>query len=200
MQYNKLLDSLSDQAKAEREEIIAAARKKAEAIVKAAVDGVEEKPQVAEEVQAAVEEVKAAAGPKEARKKESAPQRRRLSRAVLQAQYEYYLQAIETAKNSLRKICERPDYSQMLKKLLQEAAVDFPAAATVLVRPQDVAVVKGVLDELNLKLVVVSSQEAPVGVVVSSQNGKLVRYNTLNSRLEKALPHLSTRIANVLYG
>ncbi len=199
MQYNKLLESLSDQAKAEREEILAAARKKAEAIVKAAVDGVEEKPQVVEEIQAATGGVKAAAGAKEV-KKESAPQRRRVSKVVLQAQHEYYLQAIETTRSGLRKVCERPDYSQVLKKLLQEATADFPAAATVLVRPQDVAAVKGMLEKLNLKLVVVSSQDAPVGVVVSSQDGKLVRYNTLNSRLEKALPHLSTQIASVLYG
>ena len=193
MQYEELLKALDDQVEAEREELIASARKKGDAIVKTAIQEVERRIKLAMEHQ---EREKSA---KEEQKKRT-PQQRKVSRLILQIQYELYQQSIETARKSLSNIGERSDYPQILKKLIQEAVAGFDSAAKVSVRPQDVPQIKKILEELKLKLEIVSHPGVSAGVIVSSKDGKLVRSNTLESRLDRALPHLSTQIAQVLYG
>ncbi len=89
-----------------------------------------------------------------------------------------------------------PDYALILRGLIAEAVATLGEAelrggrAALEIDPRDERHIRPILDELGINLQVVASLQSWGGVVVTSGDGRIVVNNTLEARLERAMPFL----------
>ncbi len=107
--------------------------------------------------------------------------------------------AVGRAREILESARERSDYDALLGALLDEALSDFDGPVTIVVHPDDAAVVRSKLAQKNgSEYMVETSAEVSMGVVVRSQDGRIMIENSLHSRLDRALPDLRAQLADLL--
>lgn len=133
----------------------------------------------------------------------AAERARRLYQAKLEALHtvgEIRNRLIETmlaeTRRRLTNLRADPDYPLILRRLIAEAVdalgdAELHCGRVVLeIDPCDELHIRHILNDLSLNLQVVSSLHGWGGVVVTSGDGRVVVNNTLESRLERAMPFL----------
>jgi V/A-type H+-transporting ATPase subunit E len=152
-------------------------------------------------------ELKAAIAREEARRAAlwpaAAEQARRLHQAKLEALRivgEIRTQLFETTlieiRRRLAELRADPDYPLILRRLLAEAldalgeVEQQHGRVVVEIDPCDAQYLYPILNDLHLNLQVVSTLQGWGGVVIASGDGRVVVNNTLESRLERAIPFL----------
>jgi vacuolar-type H+-ATPase subunit E/Vma4 len=89
-----------------------------------------------------------------------------------------------------------PDSALVLRRLITEAIgalgeAELHSGRVVLeIDPRDERHIGRIMNELGVNLQVVSSLRSWGGVVVTSGDGRIVANNTLEARLERAMPYL----------
>lgn len=120
-------------------------------------------------------------------------------RLQVQVQDAAFLAAVRCAQQTLAASRQRPDYDQILNRLLDEALAHFDEPVQVVVAPEDVDRVQPLLEARPGQPHTVETQTglAP-GVVVRSSDGRVVTENTAESRLQRALVDLRPLLADLL--
>lgn len=192
MSYQSLFNVLEGQIDSECQEIIAAAQKRGDGIIRAAKQEVEKLNKQLLEESTKREEVKD--------REQAVTQNYKLSKLLTQVKLEVFQQLFDTVKNKLSELPSKPEYSCVLKKLIQEATSDFPECTKIKVNPRDTSLAEKILSELKLKLEVESTRDFSAGVVATSADGRMSICNNLELRLKKLIPIISPQVANILYG
>jgi V/A-type H+-transporting ATPase subunit E len=193
MSYQKLFKVLENQIDSEANEIITAAQKKADVIIRSARQKVEAmNKQLLEESNKKEDFAKS--------DKQVSAKKYKLSKLLLPVKNENFQQVIDTTRKKLNNLPQQAEYSRVLKKLIREVTTSLPECAAINVNPRDVALAQKILKELQLKLEVKTSHKVSSGVIASSADGRLSVCNTIDSRLEKLIPHISPQVVGILYG
>lgn len=122
-------------------------------------------------------------------------------RLQVQVQDAAFLAAVRRAQETLASSRQRPDYAEILGRLLDEALAHFDEPVQIVVAPEDVDRVQTLLEAHPGQPLSVEAQAglAP-GVVVRSLDGRIVTENTVESRLQRALTDLRPLLADLLSG
>lgn len=120
-------------------------------------------------------------------------------RLQVQVQDAAFLAAVRCAQQTLAASRQRPDYDQILDRLLAEALAHFDEPVQVVVAPEDLDRVQALLEARPGQPHGVEAQAgvAP-GAVVRSSDGRIVTENTVESRLQRALVDLRPLLADLL--
>jgi len=195
MGYQELIETLEKQVESECQEIIASARRRADAIIQAARQEVERiNQQMVEETE------RQQGGVSDKEKGKKAARIRRVSAMMLKVKHDLLTETLEEAKKSLPKLRQRRDYPEVLRRLIQEAVADFADCRTLVVNQEDVEQAKKIAADLGLQVEIEPTREFCGGVVARSQDGRRMVWNSLESRLERLIPVVSTEVAKILYG
>ncbi len=103
---------------------------------------------------------------------------------------------LERSRESLAGIRADPVYPSVLRRLIMEALTDLrqslaPGEGICLeADPRDCAVLERLLSEIDPELPVSYPLNCCGGVVASSSDGRIIAINTLEARLERAIPSL----------
>jgi vacuolar-type H+-ATPase subunit E/Vma4 len=192
MNYQDLFKALDSQIEAETQEVIASAQRRADAIIRGARQEIERLNKRLLEESARQEAAES--------KGQASARRYKLSKLLLQTKYELFQQTLGAARKKLSQLPQKPEYSRVLKKLIQESTADFPECTRIRVNTRDVSLAKKILDELRLKLEVEPTTDFSAGVVATSADGRMSIRNTLELRLERLISLISPEVARVLYG
>lgn len=116
-------------------------------------------------------------------------------RRLVEVQEQAFLAALNIAKDELARIRCRPEYDAVFAALLREALAVSEELTVVRVDPRD--------GERAMALVGATHTVEPTlttwgGVVALSRDGRVMVENTLESRLERALPDLRALLAPLL--
>lgn len=112
--------------------------------------------------------------------------------------------ALEQTRERLAHIRADPIYPAVLRYLIQEALValegslDAAGGASLEADPRDRSLLESILPDLDLVVSVSYERTSWGGVVVKSQDGRIVVVNTLEARLERATPYLR-RLMDALF-
>lgn len=90
------------------------------------------------------------------------------------------------------------EYERVFAALAKEAFTSVDAECDVQVAPADAALAKKVMDELGMKGTVSPTLDTIGGLVVSTHDGRVVRRNTFESRMQKARSVAGAKVAEVL--
>jgi len=120
-------------------------------------------------------------------------------RQQVQVQQAAFLAAVHEAQLSLGEARKRPDYADSLAQLLAEAMANFDAPVVVVVHPDDEELIQEIARKQGLELHGIETRAnlAP-GVQVRTADGCVVVDNTLESRLQRAMPDLHALLADLL--
>jgi vacuolar-type H+-ATPase subunit E/Vma4 len=192
MSYQNLFKALESQIGVEVEEVIASAKKRADAIARAAKREVDNLNKQLLEESSKEKGVKA--------KGQTSARELKLSKLMLNTKHDLFQQAIKRARQKLNEVPKKPEYQSILKKLIQEATADFPECSRIRVNTRDISLAQKIVKELNLKLEVEPTTDFSAGVIASSKDGRMSVSNTLELRLERLIPLITPQVAGILYG
>jgi vacuolar-type H+-ATPase subunit E/Vma4 len=116
-------------------------------------------------------------------------------RRLVEVQEQAFLAALAAAKTELARLRRQPEYAAVFAALLREALAVSDELTVVRVDPRDA--------ELAAALVGATHTIEPTlttwgGVIALSRDGRVMVENTLESRLERALPDLRALLAPLL--
>ena len=109
--------------------------------------------------------------------------------------------ALEQTRHSLAKLRAGSSYPAILHRLTKQALSELQGSMEDITRahlevdPRDEELVARILRELDLKLSVTYCLECWGGLIARSEDGRIVVINTLESRLERAMPFLRRYLA-----
>ena len=112
--------------------------------------------------------------------------------------------ALEQARGRLAGFRTDPRYPEVLRNLLQQALSELngsggksleAASACLEADPRDRPLLDALLEELDLNLAVGYSIQCWGGLIARSENGRVAVINTLEARLERAIPYLRSHLA-----
>ena len=109
--------------------------------------------------------------------------------------------ALERAGNRLAQIRAEAAYPGILRQLLQEALAEIRLSTgksektCLKIDPRDRELTADILTALKLELPVREDLNCWGGLVLTSEDGRVVVINTLEARLERATPHLRRLLA-----
>jgi V/A-type H+-transporting ATPase subunit E len=107
--------------------------------------------------------------------------------------------AIHRARERLTSIRNGSSYPAVLHKLTREALTELASGGTgnaeILADPRDEVLFKNTIEELKLNLHVSYELNCWGGLIVKSEDGRVVVINTLESRLERAIGFLRRHLA-----
>lgn len=112
--------------------------------------------------------------------------------------------ALEQARGRLAGLRTDPRYPEVLRNLLQQALSELngsggkaleAASACLEADPRDRPLLDALLEELDLNLAVGYSIQCWGGLIARSENGRVAVINTLEARLERAIPYLRSHLA-----
>lgn len=119
---------------------------------------------------------------------------------LIKAQEEAVGEAFRVAEERLLSLGEGDGYPGILAALLDECLEYFSGEVVLQVRGEDRELVERMMAERQVPYRI---SEAPLdlagGLVVSSPDGEIVVFNTLESRLERARDKLKLEISNALF-
>jgi V/A-type H+-transporting ATPase subunit E len=109
--------------------------------------------------------------------------------------------AFAEVKKRLDNFRNDENYHDNFKKMLQEAVRALETEKVVLhIDKRDESLCRQVLNELNINSQIVADLTSGGGLVVSTKDGKIVVFNTVESRLAKAEELMRREIFATLYG
>lgn len=114
---------------------------------------------------------------------------------------EAYRATLEAAQATLASVRDRPDYPQILRRLLIETLPELDASPVIIITPGDEAIVARLLDELHIDAVPEAAGaragSAWGGVEMRTADNRIVVRNTLESRLARAEPALPAVVSAI---
>lgn len=189
-----IISALDAEAGAQRQEIIARAKKQAEQVLseaRGAADALEE------------EEERRLIGKAQSEEARILRRADRGRRSALAAARESLVSEVMTAAaRNLSGLSQTPTYPPVFKQLLVEvweAAASLDGSRTVLVDAGDKALAADLLSEMSLRAKLESAEIEGGGLVIASADGRHRLVNTLAGRLERARPFLLARVADILW-
>jgi vacuolar-type H+-ATPase subunit E/Vma4 len=108
---------------------------------------------------------------------------------------------LDQVRGRLQRLRRDAGYPAVLARLVQTAlaelagSLDEPGKARLSADPRDKALLVRILQELELDLPVSYDLECWGGLVARSEDGRVVVINTLEARLERAIPYLRRTLA-----
>ena len=111
--------------------------------------------------------------------------------------------ALEQTRGLLEGMRRNVSYPTVLRKLTQEALYELQGSHKQLenielnIDRRDQGLIAGILSDMDLQIKVVSSLKTWGGVIAQSQDHRVVVINTLEARLERAIPFLRPYLANL---
>jgi len=200
---SELLALLEKEAAAERDRVLAEARAQAEEI-RAAAAG-----QARQVVESQRQQKEAALRTSRVRAQGTASLQAQA--LLLEEKDRTITEVFRRAEEALDQVIrDRARYAQVLGRLIEEGLQGFNGPVIIEAHPDDVALVKGQLEDsgilrtlaqqdANWQPAVRSAADVRGGVRLSSPDGRYVVLNTLASRLERARPTLASEVARTLW-
>ena len=108
-------------------------------------------------------------------------------------------EVFDAARASLSGVRQRPDYDQVFRGLAEEALTGVTGDFEVLVDPADADRMRALLAERGITAEVKPELESAGGVVVSMNNGTVMRRNTLEDRLDKLSTLAQVDVAEIVF-
>lgn len=110
--------------------------------------------------------------------------------------------ALAEAQAHLIRLRSDPNYSLILRRLTDEAihvlgdeSAEDGSPCWLEADPRDEAFLRRIIADLGVELMITPSLECWGGLVARSQDGRIIVINTLEARLERALPYLRRELA-----
>ena len=104
----------------------------------------------------------------------------------------------DTAQAQLVKLHQRPDYPVLFASLAREALDGVDGPVVIRVSAADADLARQTVAQLGIAAEVRGDLDTAGGLVVESADGKIVRRNTFEDRLERARPYIQADVARVL--
>lgn len=112
---------------------------------------------------------------------------------------EMVTKVFDSSREKLADVRRADGYPQLFRALLEEAVADMSEPPEVLVDPADEELARKTLADIGAQGPVRPEISTMGGVVVSYANGRIVRRNTIEDRLEKAIPYIKSDVAEILF-
>ena len=191
---SELVRLLEQEARTEKDKVLADARARADALLVSARKEAEE---TLAEARRRIEADQA-----QARTRAASTASLRAAALVLEAKDEAIRKVFERAEAELRAVASDPGRRRAaIRHLLREAAQGLAGGrATVEVPQGDAQVVREASRDLGVELEVRENAALTDGVWLTSQDGRLVIENTMSSRLARARLNLVSQVAEMLWG
>jgi V/A-type H+/Na+-transporting ATPase subunit E len=120
---------------------------------------------------------------------------------VMKAKDEMIQRAFVEAKKSLDDLRDRESYKGRFKSMIQEAMHELGGEkARLHIDGRDENLCRQILDELNVNSEIVVDLTCAGGLNVSTRDERVVVFNTIESRLDRAKEFLERQIFATLYG
>jgi V/A-type H+-transporting ATPase subunit E len=187
-----LLESLEEEARAEREQLLDDARSEADAI----------RARAQREADRQVEEARLRGeklGTVEVDRRVGLA-RQEVNLAVLGEKHRVLADTREDLAKGIDQLRKRPEYADALKRWTSEVIDRLREGATVHANPADVKTVKAIVSERGASFSVSGDAKIVGGVRAVSGDGKVVAENTLTSRLARAEERLAEVMGRALFG
>lgn len=191
MALEDIFRALEEQAESECEAIVASARAQAEAIAEEAAE------QAKSICATCVDTLGAAARTKATRRiNEAKLEAKKRVAAIKEAAV---ADVFESAERKLESIRETDGYATLFRSLLDEALGGDRSSSTVLVDVRDLDLAKRALVELGVEAEVKPEITTSGGVVVERAEGRILRKNTFEERLERVRQSVRAEVAEILF-
>jgi len=190
MAIDDILRALDDQAEADCEETVGEAREHAKLIL-------EEAERQAQQVhETFVRQVERAANAEASKKVNAARLEAKMTVSSVKgdgvsAVFDSARAQLSSARNS--------GYEELFAALAAEALSGVSGSVTVRTAPADTALAERTLASMGVAAEVVGDLDTAGGLVVETGGGKVVRRNTLESRLDRASQFVRADVARVLF-
>lgn len=120
---------------------------------------------------------------------------------LIRVKDEMYQKAFSEAKAILSSARENANYENCFRKMLKEAAVELAGEEIRLhIDKRDENLCKKLLPELNLNCEIITDLTCAGGLNASTKDEKLLVFNTIETRFERAKVLLKSEIFTTLYG
>ncbi len=192
MALQHILEAIAADAESEAEALLAQAEQECAARV------AEAQRRATERRQNIVADARIAAGHERARLLHRA--RLDNTRGLVAAQEDAFQSILRRAREQLGGLRQRSDYPALLAAWLDEALTAAHDAAVVSMHPDDEILVRDLLAARDRQVRLERTLATGGGVVVASQDGRVVVENTVEARLTRALPDLRSLLAAQLTG
>jgi vacuolar-type H+-ATPase subunit E/Vma4 len=191
MALEDIFRALDEQADKEVEDILATARAQAEAIEADAEE------QAAGICSACVEHTESAMQRKAAKKTNAA--RLEGKKKIASVKEAAVSDAFDKAAERLVSLRTSDTYRAVFKSLVSEAITGVSGDMALLVDPADEALARHTLGELGIDAEVRAELSTSGGVAVLTGNGRIMRRNTLEDRLDKVRHSIQSDVAEILF-
>ncbi len=115
--------------------------------------------------------------------------------------HELYNEAFALARERLASVRESGNYESIFRSMTEEAVRSLGEGEVVLhVDKRDIDLCRKVAGGLGIRCDIRANNDCTGGLIATSKDGKVVVYNTIESRLETARRRLRLDIFNTLYG
>lgn len=193
MDYEGLMKSLEGSAEEKKAAIIEKARREAASIQE------EARAQSGEIVKARLS--RAAAVAELERNKSLYEARSEVKKNISMVKHQLFLKAFKDAEKRLDGVRSLEDYELSYRKMLEEALAALGDKQAVLhVDRRDEALAKKILSSIGRSIEVKPGQDTIGGLYASTPDGKVVVYNTIESRLRMARERLKMEVFSTLFG
>lgn len=191
MALEDIFRALDEQADADCCALLEAAQAQASSISSEAVE-------VATTICANCVEGARSAGEEDASRKLNAA-RLEAQKRVASAKEDAVVSVFEASKSKLAALRGSSDYPLLFRALLDEAISGLNGTPVVLVDPLDETLAISALRDLGVTGEVRPEISTMGGVIVSYSEGRIIRRNTLEDRLQKAIPFVKSEVAEILF-
>ncbi len=191
MALEDIFRALDEQADSDCEALLEAARCQAASIT-------EEATEAGNTICSSCVAVAQSAGRDDAARKLNAA-RLEVQKRLASAKEEAVGDVFDAARVKLATVRQSQDYPALFRSLLDEALAALDGVPVVLVDPADTSLAVQALAELKVEGEVRAEISTMGGVVVSYSDGRIMRRNTLEDRLDKAVPLVKADIAEILF-
>jgi len=191
MALEDIFRALDEQADKEVEDILATARAQAEAIEADAEE------QAAGICSACVEHTESAMQRKAAKQTNAA--RLEGKKKVASVKEAAVSDAFDKAAERLVSLRTSDTYPAVFKSLVSEAMAGVSGDVALLVDPADEALARQTLGELGIDAEVRAELSTSGGLAVLTGNGRIMRRNTLEDRLDKVRHSIRSDVAEILF-
>lgn len=117
------------------------------------------------------------------------------TRGLVAAQEDAFQAILQRARQQLSRLRQRDDYPALLSTWLDEALAAAHDAAVVSVHPDDEALARNLLAVRDRQARLECTLNTWGGLLVASEDGRVVVENTVEARLARALPDLRPLLA-----
>ena len=121
--------------------------------------------------------------------------------ALARVKDDLFQQAFQRAAGQMASARNHPGYRESFKRIVREALEELPSKEVRMhIDPRDEALLREILGELQRNCEVVTDITTLGGLNATSADERLMVFNTLESRLERAKELMKPEIMSLLYG